>query len=175
MCTFMFQDFFLASTLSNRRYLFVNTHHTISLTVTCLSCYCTAIAYTSLQCPTPLAGTNHRLILPFWDINLLGTKRATLCCLMAAVWLREAFFYYYIQLLSLHLATSPTSLCWCGGDCGSEWTKARLSDPLYSLSSPVRLKVEEPGGGEMELAHREPWLPVVATALLTERARDLLK
>lgn len=79
---------------------------TISLTVTCLL----AIAYNLLQCPTPLAGTNHRLFLPCWDINLLGIKRATVCCLMAAVWPREAFFffcYYYIQLLSLHLATSP--------------------------------------------------------------------
>lgn len=92
-------------------YLKTHTHHTILLTVTCLSCYCLAIAYNSIV-PHPLAGTNHRLILPCWDINLLGTKRATLCCLMAAVWLREAFFCcYYIQLLSLHLATSLTSLC----------------------------------------------------------------
>lgn len=94
---------FLASTLSKeKKYISIWTPfprplsltHTspFILTVTCLSRHFLAIAYNLLRCPTPLAGTNHRLILPCWDINLLGTKRATLCCLTAAVWLREAFF-----------------------------------------------------------------------------------
>lgn len=136
---------FLASTLTKEeKYIYIfepppntHTHHPSDLlTVTCLSCHFLAIAYNLLRCPTPLTGTNHRLILPCWDINLLGTKRATLCCLTAAVWLREAFFcYYYIQLLSLHLATSLTSLCWCGGDRGVERAKTHLSYTLLSTQT----------------------------------------
>lgn len=108
---------------------------TVFLAATCLSCYCLAIASSSLQCPIPRAGTDHRL--PCWDVNLLGTIRATLCL---PFWLmcdkgRPLLSLLDPIALSLHLATSLTLL----------WGRVNVRPVrplLYSPFSPVRVMSE---------------------------------
>lgn len=72
---------FLASTLK--------THTHLSISATCLSCCCLAIAYRSSQCPTPLAGWYYHV-----GIYIYWVLKRPLC----VVWLREAFLCYYIPL-----------------------------------------------------------------------------
>lgn len=81
--------------------------------------------------------------------------------LCVALWLLCGWGRPFLLLLHPTALSLATSLCWCGGDCGVEWTETCLSSSPCSGVVGLKLTLRSRDGTGFLLwqqrAHREGW------------------